>query len=180
MGTPKALLPWARGTMLSHAVDRLRAAGLEPWCAGPPDWALAAACPHLEDDPPLAGPLGAIAAALRQGDAFVLAVDMPLLTPEEIVRLIEVGEAAQFAAVPIAAGGPQPLAAFWPGYLLSYLRQYLDSGGRSVLSFLAEAPHIRLQEPDLVRLGVDPGHLRGCNTPEEYLALTQGGGGEVP
>ena len=171
MGTAKALLPWRGGTLLGHAVGRLRAAGLEPLCAGPAEWAEAALCRPLADEPPGAGPLGGIAAGLALGDVFVLAVDMPLLTPDEIARLVARGRERGLALVPEAAGRLQPLAAFWPQTLRRALAQYLGRGERSVVGFLEGEPHVRLDEPALRRLGVDPGHLRGANTPDAWEAL---------
>jgi len=80
--------------------------------------------------------------------------------------------------VPEAAGRLQPLAAFWPQTLRRALTQYLGRGERSVVGFLAEEPHVRLDEAALSGLGVDPGHLRGANTREAYLELLQEEGGQ--
>jgi molybdopterin-guanine dinucleotide biosynthesis protein A len=174
MGTPKALLPWADGNLLDHAVARLRAAGLQPLCAGPAEWAAAAGCTRVADNPPGAGPLGGIAASLVMGDCFVLAVDMPLLTSAEIALLTELGAAGGQAVVPVVEGRLQPLAAFWPQQLLPALRAYLAAGQRQVTGLLDEVPCLRLAEEELLRRGVEPHHLRGINTPEAYRELRAG------
>lgn len=181
MGSPKALLPWGDGNLLRHAVVRIVAAGLEPLCAGPADWAGQIGCQPVSDQPAGAGPLGGIAAALAFGDCFVLAVDMPLLTAEEISHLVKAGLDHRLAAIPVAAGRPQPLAAFWPQDLLPAIRKYLDEGGRSVLGFLDGSPHLRMAEDELRRIGVAPSHFQGANSPEEYLFLgASAHGGEGP
>ncbi len=172
MGSPKAQLPWGEGSLLQHAVRRLAAAGLSPLCAGPPDWAEAAGCPALWDEPAGAGPLGGIAAGLAHGDCLVLAVDMPLLTAEELRRIAAAGAPLGQAVLPLVGGRLQPLAAFWPATLLPGLRRYLSEGHRSVLGFLEGRPQMRLGEVELAGIGVVPGHLQGFNTRDEYLALT--------
>lgn len=78
MGTPKALLPWNGRTLLEHARDRLIAAGLEPVLLGPADWADAYGLQRISDAIEEAGPLGGLLAVLARGDAFALAVDVPL------------------------------------------------------------------------------------------------------
>jgi len=181
MGSPKAQLTWGDGNLLQHAVHRLAAAGLEPLCAGPSDWAGAAGCPALTDEPAGAGPLGGIAAALAHGDCLVLAVDMPLLTAAELRQIAAAGARQGVATLPFVDGRLQPLAAFWPAQLLPGLRSYLSEGHRSVLGFLEGRPQRRLAEDELERIGVVPGHLQGFNTREEYTALgLWADGGERP
>jgi len=171
MGSPKALLPWGGTSLLRHAAGRLSAAGLPPLCAGPRALAAAEGMAHVEDAPAGAGPLGGIAGALELCDAFVLAVDMPLLEAEEIRRILDAAQGGRQAVVPCIAGRWQPLAAYWPRSLRAPLRGYLAAGGRSVLGFLRQQPATVLDEAALRALEVVPGHLRGFNTPEEYEAL---------
>ncbi len=181
MGTPKALLPWRDGNLLGHAVRRLAGAGLAPLCAGPQGWADGLPCDVIADDLPDAGPLGGIGAALARGGCFVLAVDTPLLTPDEIRRLVLAGDGRPEVLLPVVEGRPQPLATLWPGDLLPDLRRYLGDGGRSVLGFLARRPTLALDEPALEGMGVDPRHLQGMNDPQSYRALlAEGEGGTTP
>lgn len=175
MGRPKALLPWYGGTLLSHASDRLRAAGLEPVLLGPAAWAAECGMSWLPDEMEDAGPLGGILSVLRSRDAFVLAVDVPLLRASEIAALAEAGRASGLATVPLTADGPQPLTAFWPGTLREPLSRYLASGRRSVRDFLAPTPHRLLGPEELALLGIDPAHLMNVNTPEEYRAVVEAG-----
>ncbi len=171
MGSPKALLPWGDVNLLGHAVRRLAGAQLRPLCAGPQEWTAGLACEVLADDPPAVGPLGGISAGLSRGDCFVLGVDMPLLSSEEITRLVQAGAEAGLALLPQVAGRLQPLAAFWPRTLLPDLRRYLDEGGRSVLGFLGRQATVCVDEAGLLRMGVDPSHFQGMNDPDAYRTL---------
>lgn len=185
MGRPKALLPWGRGTLLEHARDRLRSAGLDPVLLGPGSWAEACGLDWLPDAVADAGPLGGLLAALALGDIFALAVDLPLLSAGEIATLAREGSAAGVAVIPWTGDTGHPFAAFWPASLRSGLRRYVAAGGRSALDFLAEVPHRRIWTPDLARLGIDPTHFANVNTPEDYVAARRAagqarGGGDRP
>ncbi len=178
MGSPKAMLPWGDSTLLSHAATRLRLAGLDPLCAGPNEWAAEIGCPSLVDEPAGVGPLGGIAAALTSGDCFVLAVDMPLLTADEIRRLVAAGAARRKLVLPRVAERFQPLAAYWPADILPALRTYLSQGGRAIHGFLDAQDTVCLDESGLETIGVSPLHFAGVNDPEAYRSLlTQALGG---
>lgn len=170
MGRPKALLPWSGVTLLEHARDRLRSAGLEPVLLGPADWADAYGLRWIPDAVEDVGPLGGVLAALAFGDVFALAVDVPLLDVGEIAALVREGAISGTATIPWSSGSGHPFSAFWPADLLEPLGRYLETGGRTAHGFLSRVPHRLLGDGDLLRLGVDPAHFANVNTPAEYEA----------
>ena len=181
MGRPKALLPWGETDLLGHALHRLVQAGLQPVCLGPLEWAQRHGAAQISDAVPGAGPLAGILAALREGDAFVLAVDMPLLTAEEIRSLAAEGKLDAALVLPAQGGVLSALCGYWPAALAVPLSEYLAAGGRRVIAFAEQVEHRFLDPEALSRLGVKPEHLAGLNTPEEYAAALREAGleGEV-
>ncbi len=170
MGSPKALLPWAGGDLLGHALSILSAAGIEPVCLGPAEWAERHGAAALADAVQDAGPLGGVLAAVAKDDVFLIAVDMPLLTAGEMRALAAYGEAQKTLMLPAQDGMLRALCGYWPRELAQPLEDYLRSGERRVLGFADRVPHRYLDDGDLRRIGVDPGHLLGLNTREEYEA----------
>lgn len=178
MGSPKALLPWKAGDLLSHALGRLRAAGFAPVCLGPAEWANTHGASHLPDELRDCGPLGGVLSALRQGDVFVMAVDMPWLEADEIRALAAVGEATGSLTLPAEDGMLTALCGFWPCELAQPLAAYLAGGGRKVIGFAQGVSHRFLGAAELSSVGVRPEHLRGLNTQEEYAAAVDAARGQ--
>ncbi len=178
MGWPKALLPWKAGDLLSHALGRLRAAGFAPVCLGPAEWANTHGASYLPDELRDCGPLGGVLSALRLGDLFLMAVDMPWLEADEMRALAAVGEAARILTLPVEDGMLTALCGYWPGELAQPLAAYLQGGGRKVIGFAQGVPHRFLRAAELSGAGVRPEHLRGLNTPEEYAAAVDALRGE--
>lgn len=176
MGRPKALLPWGRTDLLGHALSRLSDAGLHGVCVGPQAWAQSHGARALDDAVFGAGPLGGILAAVREDDVFVLAVDMPLLTVEEIRALWEAGARRGALTLPAWDGMLQALCGYWPAAAAEPLADYLARGSRKVIDFAQRVPHRCLDQAALRSAGIDPGHLRGLNTPEEYATALAAAG----
>jgi molybdopterin-guanine dinucleotide biosynthesis protein A len=110
-------------------------------------------------------------AAIHTPQAFVIAVDMPLLQPALLEYLL-----AQCAddtiIVPIIAGTPQVLLAIYPRSILPLIEARLAAGRRDPRSLLQIAPHIHPVDEAQLRLR-DP-QLRSfalINTPEEFAAI---------
>ncbi|MFT4247490.1 MAG: molybdenum cofactor guanylyltransferase [Pseudomonas sp.] len=162
MGRDKATLDWhgtpliehMRGLLESAGAARVAVSGDYPAYAG------------IEDLEPGLGPLGgllSVATVLPDGELLVVPVDMPLLTPACLHRLL----AARARCV-----------AFEDHVLPMRLR--LDSDSREVLRRLAAAPQAMrslraLQRAlDATWLPLPPGSAAGfdnCNTPEQWRAI---------
>lgn len=97
MGTPKGLLsvPGASEPIIDALVRCGREAGLEPLLVGDaiPYAQLAAGVPRIDDDPPGAGPLAGLRAAIRHASQLgyprliVVACDMPYVTSETLANI---------------------------------------------------------------------------------------------
>jgi molybdenum cofactor guanylyltransferase len=87
MGTDKAQIAWGRGTLLTHAVDRMRQVASKVFVVGSADGAPVGVLPDVFAG---SGPLGGLQAALAETATewnLVLAVDMPLV-PAGLLRFI--------------------------------------------------------------------------------------------
>ncbi|MDA8346803.1 MAG: molybdenum cofactor guanylyltransferase [Thermaerobacter sp.] len=181
MGSPKALLRWGDTDLLGHALQRLARARLPAVCLGPADWATSHGAAALPDAFGDAGPLAGVLSALRQDDVFVISVDMPLLTADEISALADYGRREAALTLPAEDGMLRALCGYWPAALAASLEAYLAGGGRRVIGFAQTVAHRFLAPADLRRIGIAPEHLDGLNTPDEYRAalaaadLGQGG-----
>lgn len=95
---------------------------------------------QVTDDPAHAGPLAGLAAGFEQSRTpwvFVVACDMPFINAALIETLA--GFRDNFdAVVPVVAGYPQPLAAFYSRHCLGSLRKILDSCGRHSIRALLD------------------------------------------
>lgn len=126
MGGDKALASLAGRPLLDHPVAALRAVlpevvvtakdstALPPLPAGVAVWREPGDERH---------PLLGVRAALRRAagrDVLVLAADLPLVTPADLLALLAAG-ATGTAAVARAAGRPQPLLALYPASSLAVL-----------------------------------------------------------
>ena len=118
------------------------------------------AVPSLPDAFPSQGPLGAILTALAASPAaLVLAVDMPLVSPETLAGLLR-GSTAD-AVIPRPAGGrPQPLAALYRPSAQPKLAAAFARGTRRVVDAIED---LEVDWRDL-----PPGQFRTMNTPGEY------------
>ncbi len=195
MGRAKATLDW-HGEPLAARVARVlaRAVGDGP--------VVAVAAPGQEL-PPLpagvmlafdpsegAGPLQGLAvglAALReQADvAFASSVDAPLLHARFVRAVLGALRDGDDAAVPVAHGHRQPLAAAYRTRLAAVADELLAGGERGLGALLARGRTRFLDDAELLVLDdlatVDPGleALRNVNTPEEYEAALRHAAPEV-
>ena len=171
MGRDKALLPWPGGTLLDHAVTRLRAAcasvrilsGAERRYA---DRGLEVAVDAVPD----AGPLGAIYTGLLHvgGDAgLFLAVDLPFVPVALLRRLLQLAEGHD-AVVPISPGGPEPLCAVYRPTCLEPVRRRLEAGELKATSFWPEVRVLQADGAALAGLGPLEEVFRNVNTPGDY------------
>lgn len=94
MGRDKALIELHGKPLVAHAVDVLRRVGLPVFISGTRD-DLSRFAPVLPDSEPDRGPLHGLCRALATGDAELVAftsVDLPLIPPELIKRLLAIAQ----------------------------------------------------------------------------------------
>ena len=170
MGRDKATIVVAGEELAARAAAVLRAALAGPLMeVGPGRSGL----PALAEDPPGGGPLAAIAAASSVLDcshpAFVLAVDMPAVTPE-LVRLLA-GHPATRSVLPADEEGRlQPLCARWSPAALAAAPALLAAGERSLRALIDAAP-IMVVPPDEWRAVAGPHALLDADTPADLERL---------
>ena len=170
MGRDKALLPWGGGTLLDHAIARLReACGTVRLLSGPE---LRYTDRGLPVDADLVRDVGAIAAlhaALEPatGPAVLLAVDLPHVPVALLRRLTELVRDCD-AVVPISPGGPEPLCAAYGPACRAAVRRALDRGAYKLTAFWPDVRVRELSTSELSTFG-DPNRLfANLNTPDEY------------
>lgn len=123
-------------------------------------------CAHRQvcDDPAHAGPLAGLAAGLtdaKTGWVFAVACDMPFIDAALIERMAGLRDGYD-AVVPVAAGHPQPLMAFYATRCLEQVRQILDGSGPHSLRALLKRLRVRY-----VQLKADSGCCFDLDTPED-------------
>jgi molybdopterin-guanine dinucleotide biosynthesis protein A len=181
MGRDKALLPWAGATLLDHTLDRLRAVcdDVRILC-GPEARYAERGLPLVRDALPDAGPLAGVLAGLDAlgGDAgaaraaaLFLAIDLPVVPPALLVRLLGL-LAGHDAVVPVLDAGPQPLCAVYAAGCADSIRRRLARGERKMTCFW---PDVRVREVGAERLREfgDPQALfLNLNSPRDYAGET--------
>jgi molybdopterin-guanine dinucleotide biosynthesis protein A len=171
MGRDKALLPWGGGTLLAHALQRLRSVCTDvAILSGAHPRYLDAGAPVLADAVPDRGPLGGLVAALehaRHDVAVILAVDLPFLPPELLGDLLGRAQGVD-AVVPFVGGRPHPLCAVYRRSCAAAARRRLDAGDLKMTSFWPDVRVREVGEADLAAFG-DPALLfRNLNDPQDY------------
>ncbi|MEP6641015.1 MAG: molybdenum cofactor guanylyltransferase [Gaiellales bacterium] len=173
MGEPKAMLDW-HGAPLVHHVAGI----LTQVCR--PVIVVAASGQHVPvpegveiavDAAPERGPLEGIAAGIRALDGrsqavFLAAVDLPLLHPAFVGQMLAALPGFD-AAVAIADGRDQPLAAAYDSRLLERAPELLATGEARVTALLEHGRIRRLTVAELV----EADSLRNVNTQAEYRRL---------
>jgi molybdenum cofactor guanylyltransferase len=173
MGRPKALLDW-HGTPLVHRVAGILAAVCDPVvvvAAPGEELPLPAGVERAEDAVAGRGPLEGVAAGMaavggRAGAVFLAATDLPLLHPH-VVRQLLAALPGNDAAVPVAGGRDQTLAAAYDARTLLRARELLAGGRPRIAALLEGARVARIP----VRHLTHPDAVRNANTPEEYERL---------
>jgi molybdopterin-guanine dinucleotide biosynthesis protein MobB len=148
--------------------ERLPAAGRESPPARPaPATVDLLSTPRLPDAPGIAGPLGALLAALRWSPATwtMAACDLPSVSAEAVCWLLEQRAPGRWAVMPRVDGKAQPLLAVYEPQVLPLL-EALAAAGSAGPSRLAGASRVFSPEPpEPLRAA-----WRGVNTPAELAA----------
>jgi len=179
MGRDKALLPWGTGTLLDHAVTRLRAACREVHIlsgseARYADRGLPVDVDGIADGGPLAGLATALSVAAPRS-VLLLGVDLPFVTVALLARLRD-ALAGVDAVVPVLTAGAEPLCATYARTCAASVQAALAAGQRKMTSFWPHL-HVRaLGEDDLASFGPTPQLFRNLNDPAEYEAALAASG----
>jgi molybdopterin-guanine dinucleotide biosynthesis protein A len=177
MGHDKAALQLGGQSLLQRMIDAMRA--LFPVVLLSVRQArhdIDASIAQIRDDIPDAGPLAGLCAGLRQAATpwvFAVATDMPYLRPE-IIRHLAARRADCQAVVPIAAGHPQAVAAFYAATALPALQAVLSGAGKHSLQTALHALDVRyVDEQDLRSLDPDLQSFVDLDTPEDLASARQ-------
>jgi molybdenum cofactor guanylyltransferase len=177
MGRDKALLPWGEGTLLDHALARLREVTDEVRIlCGPEaryaDRGAALVTDVAETGAPVIGVLSGLLALDRPLGLF-LAVDLPRV-PVALLRAL-VAEAEGFdAAVPVSPAGPEPLCAVYGTACIEPIRRALGRDDLRMTSFWSEVRVRRVQAAALEAFGEPATMFANVNTAEDYAATERG------
>ncbi|MGH9098501.1 MAG: molybdenum cofactor guanylyltransferase [Acidimicrobiales bacterium] len=132
MGFDKASIRVDDQPAAARAASLLSSVADPVWEVGPSHCRL----PHVREEPPGSGPVGAVAAGWKaltaaghQGPVLVLACDLPLMTRELLRWLAELP--TESTVIPLVDGRAQPLCARWSAADLHRLVQFFDCGYRA-------------------------------------------------
>jgi molybdopterin-guanine dinucleotide biosynthesis protein A len=177
MTRDKALLLWNGRTLLDHTLSRLRDVcdSVRILCGPEPRYGETAVPVDL-DAVPGAGPLGGVCgglAGLKDGGiGLFLAIDLPLVPPALLSRLLVLSPGFD-AVVPVTAAGPEPLCAVYRASCLESVRRRLEAGERKMTCFWADVRVREVSEAELADLG-DPAKLfANVNTPEDFANVEE-------
>ncbi len=180
MGQDKGLLRFAGRTLLESALERLRKITENVFIVGTrPD--LACYAPVVPDLYPNCGPLGGIHAALCASSAdlnLVLAVDMPAVPAELLVKLAAVARESQaVVTVPRTSAGLQPLCALYRAQFLPLAEAALKSGSYRIDRLFPQGKTRVVDEDELSRWGHTAEVFHNLNSPEDIGQVVPQAGG---
>jgi molybdopterin-guanine dinucleotide biosynthesis protein A len=171
MGRDKALLPWGDTDLLGYALARLSVLTDDVRVLAGPEPRYSGRGVAVETDPVAdRGPMGGLLAALesaRGRPALLLGVDLPLVPPGLLARLLVLAQDAD-AAVPVLPRGPEPLCAVYGAGCLEPVRHAVAGVDLKMTAFWGEVRVREVRAHELAPYG-DPEELfLNVNGPEDY------------
>jgi len=170
MGHDKSRISWSSGTLLTHAIERMRRVSNDVFVVGSSD-AINLPVQVLSDKISGVGPLAGVHSALSHSTTewnLVLAVDLPLITPEMLIWLTDVqADPSQIAIVPRAKSRLQPLCAVYRRDVLPEIEGALTLKESSIHRLLERLSTRIIEEEQLIAAGFSPEMFLNVNTPED-------------
>jgi molybdopterin-guanine dinucleotide biosynthesis protein A len=169
MGRDKALLPYRGVALARYVAGTVAAAAGNVTLVGDPERYRFLGYPVLADRYPGEGPLGGVLSALTDTAAdwnLVLACDMPAVTSEFLIHLLDAAETADADVLAPAAtsGRPESLCGVYHRRALAGLAHFFARGGRK-MSLALHAVRTVIVHVD------ETGCLENVNTPADWAAL---------
>jgi molybdenum cofactor guanylyltransferase len=172
MGCDKALLELGGVPMIVRIARLIRMVAGTPVVIGSPEPYERLRLRAIRDDWPGAGPLGAIATALRATEHdwnLIVACDLPYLTEEWLALLIERARASHAdALLPMNDAGPEPLCAMYNKRCEAAVWLALDRGVRKVTDGLAHLRIEYLERSEWKRFDSRGMLFKNMNSPADY------------
>ncbi len=167
MGSCKAELPWGGKTLVEHQADRIMALGISDIMISGYSRPVTGTR-YVPDLYPEKGPLGGIHACLcaaRSAACFVISVDAPLFSSDEMKMLIEAHLAGD-SSITVAkhCGTLEPLIGVYDSNLSDAAEEILQGTNTSVKRLLDQTGFAVCEFSD-------ENSVRNCNTPDEYNKL---------
>ena len=167
MGSCKAELPWGEKTLVEHQADKIMSLGIGDIMVSGYSKPVAGTR-YVPDIYPAKGPLSGIHACLctaKRSACFVISVDAPLFSPDEMKLLINAHlEGSRPITVAEHCGTLEPLIGVYDSSLSDAAESVLQSANTSVKHLLDQIGFAVCEFPDA-------NSLRNCNTPDEYNKL---------
>ena len=177
MGRPKAALPYGAGTLLEFQTTRLAALFEEVFVVvkEAPAFPVGPARAVLDDVAEHAAIHGLVRALEEAHDrVFVLAVDLPAVTPALLRAIAERSLVSRAAAViPRAEGRLQPLAAVWRRAAAPAARRRIAAGEYSLHGLAVEVGAEIFEEAEWSALDPSGTAFANLNTLEDWAALRE-------
>ena len=167
MGSCKAELPWGGKTLVEHQVNKISALGISDIMVSGYSRPVTGTR-YVPDIYPEKGPLGGIHACLcvaKRSACFVISVDAPLFSPDEMKLLIKAHLAGD-CPITVAehCGTLEPLIGVYDCGLS-------DAAGKILQGTNTSVKHLLDQIGFAVCEFSDENSVRNCNTPDEYNEL---------
>ena len=173
MGRDKAFLPWADGTLLSHALKLVVAVTPRTRIVGDRQ-KFASFGAVVEDIYRDRGPLGGIHAALLSTTTdlnLMLAVDLPLVEARFLQFMVDLAKNTDATViVPHAEGVSQPLCAVYRREFAQTAELALQADRNKIDALFAQTKTRIIETDEWTRAGFSPAMFRNLNTHEEWQA----------
>jgi molybdopterin-guanine dinucleotide biosynthesis protein A len=174
MGTDKAQLTVNGVSLLRHQCDTLDQAGISELILSTRQGSPVAisGLKTVVDASEDVGPIAGIAAVLEAASCpvvFILAVDMPGITPKTIRHILSLSNDEQ-GCVPLVHGRHEPLAAAYPRSLLPLIENQIAEGKYALRNLIEKA----IATGRMISLEVADGEAEcfmNCNFPNEWQAF---------
>jgi molybdopterin-guanine dinucleotide biosynthesis protein A len=189
MGQDKALVEFRGQPLVVHALRILQAAGLSASIAGARS-PLERFASVIEDEEPDRGPLGGICAALASTAsryAVFLPVDLPLVPPALLIRMLDTARLSEGVVVMASLGGfAQTFPVVVDRVVLPHLRSELKAGRGGCFSALQSAALVLLPAESLTipsssgyNLHHADGWFSNLNSPSDVERAQDGSAGDI-